>query len=126
MQWFVVAAFPHKRPITRTKMIAVCHIREAVKGMRLKIPLLLCSGCSRAGVACMQRAEGNLEDLYVVTLLPEEFHELLSEYENYVEWVPKSMREEEKELFARVLAKLQEADATHVCIDAPDKEEGKR
>jgi hypothetical protein len=66
-------------------MMAVCHIREAVKGMRLKIPLLLYSGCSRSGVACMQRTGGNLEDLYIVTLLPDEFHELLSEYENYVE-----------------------------------------
>jgi hypothetical protein len=64
-----------------------------------------------------------LEDLYIVTLLPEESHELSSEYENYVEWVHKSMREEEKELSTRMLEKLQEADATHVCIDALDKGE---
>jgi hypothetical protein len=107
-------------------MMAVCHIREAVKGMRLKISLLLYSGCSRSGVACMQRTEGNLEDHYIVTLLPEEFRELLNEYENYVEWVPKSMREEEKELSARVLEKLHEADATDVCIDESYKEERKR
>ena len=67
-----------------------------------------------------------MENLYIVTHLPEEFHELLNEYENYVEWVHKSMTEEEKELSTRVLEKLHEADATHVCIDAPDKEEGKR
>jgi hypothetical protein len=73
----------------------------------------------------MQRTGGNLEDLYIVTLLPEDFHELLNEYENYVEWVHKSMTEEEKELSTWVLEKLQEGDATHVCIDAPDKEEGK-
>ena len=66
-----------------------------------------------------------MEDLYIVTLLPEEFYELLSEYENFVEWAKKSMREEEKELSTRVLEKLHEADATHVCIDAPDKEEEK-
>jgi hypothetical protein len=35
------------------------------------------------------------------------------------------MRGEEKELYARVLERLREADATHVCIDALDKEEGK-
>ncbi len=55
-----------------------------------------------------------------------EFHELLSEYENYVEWAKKSMTEEEKELSTRLLEKLHEAYSTHVCIDAPDKEEGKR
>jgi hypothetical protein len=36
------------------------------------------------------------------------------------------MTEEEKELSTRVLEKLHKADATHVCIDALDKEEGKR
>jgi hypothetical protein len=36
------------------------------------------------------------------------------------------MTEVEKELFTRVLEKLHEADATHVCIDEPDKEEEKR
>ena len=66
------------------------------------------------------------DNSYIVELDPEEFHELLSEYENYVEWAKKSMREEEKELSTRVLERLREADATHVCIDAPDTEEGKR
>ena len=74
----------------------------------------------------MQRTGGNLEDLYIVTLLPEEFYELFSEYENFVEWAKKSMTEVEKELFTRVLEKLYEADATYVCLDALDKEEGKR
>jgi hypothetical protein len=74
----------------------------------------------------MQRTGGNLEDLYVVTLLSEEFHELLNEYENYVEWAKKSMRGEEKELSTRMLEKPQEGDATYVCLDALDKEEGKR
>jgi hypothetical protein len=36
------------------------------------------------------------------------------------------MREEEKELSTRMLEKLQEGDATYVCLEALDKEEGKR
>lgn len=57
------------------------------------------------------------DNLYIVELLPDEFHELLSEYENFVEWCGKSMSHEQKELAERVLKKLHEADATHVCID---------
>jgi len=43
-----------------------------------------------------------LEDLYVVTLLPDEFHELLSEYENFFYWCQKTMTPEQKELAERV------------------------
>ena len=58
---------------------------------------------------------------YIVLLKPDEFHELLSEYENYVEWAKKSMTEVEKGLSTRVLEKLHEADATHICLDSPGK-----
>ena len=57
------------------------------------------------------------DNLYIVELTPDEFHELLSEYENFVEWCRESMPHGQKELAERVLKKLHEADATHVCID---------
>ena len=53
----------------------------------------------------------------VPDLLPDEYHELFSEYENYVEWAQKSMTEEQKELSGRVLKKLHKADEDHVCLD---------
>jgi hypothetical protein len=37
----------------------------------------------------------------------------------------KYIKEEEKELTARMLGKLQEADATNICIGAFDEDEGK-
>jgi hypothetical protein len=61
-----------------------------------------------------------LKDLYFVPLLPDEFHELLSEYETYVEWSMKSMTVTQKEVTERVLKRLHEADATHVCLDEVD------
>jgi len=46
---------------------------------------------------------GNLEDtLYIVKLEPDEFHELLSEYENFFEWYGQSMPQEQKELAQRL------------------------
>ncbi len=51
---------------------------------------------------------------YIVHLAPDEFHELLSEYENHWEWCEKTMTDREWELARRVLEKLHEADATHV------------
>jgi phosphomevalonate kinase len=62
-----------------------------------------------------------LEDnLYIVTLVPDEFHELISEYENYVEWSLKSMTDEQKAMAQRVLKRLHEADTLHVCLDEQD------
>ncbi len=55
-------------------------------------------------------------------LLPDEFHELLSEYENSYAWRQKGMDERQRELAQRVLAKLQQADKDHVCLD--DMQEG--
>ena len=54
---------------------------------------------------------------YSVTLLPDEFHELLSKYENYVKWWHKDMPPQQLELSGRVLDKLHKADATHICLD---------
>ncbi len=50
-------------------------------------------------------------------LLPDEFHELLSDYENSYEWRHKGMDERQKVLAQRVLAKLRQADENHVCLD---------
>ncbi len=50
-------------------------------------------------------------------LLPDEFHELLSDYENSYAWRHKSMDERQQELAQRVLAKLRQADTEHVCLD---------
>lgn len=50
-------------------------------------------------------------------LLPDEYNELLSEYENFVEWSHKEMDARQKELSGRVLAKLRQADIDHVCLD---------
>ena len=58
--------------------------------------------------------------------MPDEFHELLSEYENYVEWCHKGMTPRQLELSSRVLEKLRQADATHVCLDEIEQEEEKR
>ncbi len=55
-------------------------------------------------------------------LLPDEFHELLSDYENSYAWRQKGMDERQRELAQRVLAKLQQADKDHVCLD--DMQEG--
>ncbi len=55
-------------------------------------------------------------------LLPDEFHELLSDYENSYQWRQKGMDEREQELTQRVLAKLRQADENHVCLD--EVEEG--
>jgi hypothetical protein len=60
---------------------------------------------------------------YIVILSPPEYHELLSEYENYVEWAQKSMTAEQSELSARVLKQLHHSDATHVCLDEVDQPE---
>ena len=54
---------------------------------------------------------------YNVILFPDEFNELLGSYENFVEWCKKEMTHEQFELSARVLEKLRQADATHVCVD---------
>ena len=51
-------------------------------------------------------------------LLPDEFHELLSDYENSYEW----RDERQKALAQRVLAKLKQADRVQVCLD--EVEEG--
>jgi len=59
---------------------------------------------------------------YLVSLDPEEFHELLSAYENFVEWCWKDMTDEQQALAKRVLNRLREADATHVCLDEIDEE----
>ena len=59
---------------------------------------------------------------YIVELAPDEFHELLSEYENYVEWSQKHMDTRQKEVSSRVLAKLRQSDTAHVCVD--DIQEG--
>ena len=60
---------------------------------------------------------------YIVKLRPDEFNELLSEYETFVEWSHKDMDTRQRELAERVLAKLRQADAEHVCVD--ELEEGK-
>jgi len=52
---------------------------------------------------------------YIVNLKPDEFHKLLSKYENYAEWAQKSMTAEQQELSTRVLERLRQADATRVC-----------
>ena len=57
----------------------------------------------------------------VPDLLPDEFHELLSEYETFVEWSTKSMTDEQKALVDRVLSKLRQADEDHVCLDEVDQ-----
>ncbi len=54
---------------------------------------------------------------HIPDLLPDEFHELLSDYENSYAWRQKGMDEREKELTQRVLAKLRQADENHVCLD---------
>lgn len=54
---------------------------------------------------------------YIVVLLPDAFHELLSDYENSYAWRHKGMDERQKELAQRVLAKLRQADENHVCLD---------
>ncbi len=54
---------------------------------------------------------------YIVYLKPDEFHELISEYENYVEWCHKDMDTKQRALADRVLAKLRQADTEHVCVD---------
>ena len=54
---------------------------------------------------------------YLVYLMPDEFNELLGSYENFVEWCKKDFTQEQQELASRVLKKLHEADATHVCVD---------
>ena len=54
---------------------------------------------------------------YIVNLKPDEFHELISEYVNYVEWCRKDMDTRQRELAERVLAKLRQAGAEHVCVD---------
>ncbi len=59
---------------------------------------------------------------HIPDLLPDEFHELLSDYENSYEWRQKGMDERQKELAQRVLAKLRQADENHVCLD--EVEEG--
>ena len=60
------------------------------------------------------------DNLYIVTLVPDEFHELISEYENYVEWSLKSMTDAQKAIAERVLKRLYEADTLHVCLDEQD------
>jgi hypothetical protein len=50
-------------------------------------------------------------------LLPDEFHELLSDYENSFAWRHKGMDERQQELAQRVLAKLRQAGKDHVCLD---------
>ncbi len=68
-----------------------------------------------------ERREPLLEDNpYIVELKPDEFHELLSEYENYFEWCHKGMDARQRELAERVLTKLRQADAEHVCLDEMD------
>jgi ribonuclease HII len=65
-----------------------------------------------------RKEKQNVEDNpYLVILLPDEFNELLGSYENFVECCKKEMTQEQFELSARVLEKLQHADATHVCVD---------
>ncbi len=59
---------------------------------------------------------------HIPDLLPDEFHELLSDYENSYAWRHKGMDEREKALAERVLAKLRQADKDHVCLD--EVEEG--
>ena len=54
---------------------------------------------------------------YIVYLTPDEFDELHGSYENFVEWCHKDMDTRQRELAERVLAKLQQADAEHVCVD---------
>lgn len=57
------------------------------------------------------------DNLYSVQLAPDEFHELISEYENYVEWCHKDMTPPQQALAERVLEKLRQADNDHVCLD---------
>ena len=57
----------------------------------------------------------------VPDLLPDEYHELFSEYETFVEWSTKSMTDEQKALANRVLSKLRQADEDHVCLDEVDQ-----
>ena len=64
-----------------------------------------------------QRGHVMEDNPYTVKLAPDEFHELLSEYENCWEWCEKSMTDKQRELAGRVLDKLRAADATHVCVD---------
>jgi hypothetical protein len=53
-----------------------------------------------------QEGETNVEDNpYIVYLTLDEFHELISEYENYVEWCHKEMDTWQRALAERVLAK---------------------
>ena len=58
----------------------------------------------------------------VPDLLPDEFHELISEYENFYEWCHFLVTPKQKELAERVLEKLRQADENHVCLD--ELEEG--
>ena len=50
-------------------------------------------------------------------LLPDEYHELLSEYETFYDWCHKDMTLKQRELSGRVLEKLRQADNDHVCLD---------
>ncbi len=61
--------------------------------------------------------EANDNPYHIPNLLPDEFHELLSDYENSYEWRQKGMDEREKALAQRVLTKLRQADKEHVCLD---------
>ncbi len=62
------------------------------------------------------------DNLYIVRLRPDEFHELLTDYENSVEWRGKSMTDEQRALSSRVLEKLHQADFAHVCVDEEEGE----
>jgi hypothetical protein len=53
-------------------------------------------------------------------LLPDEYHELFSEYENFFEWCHKDMTPKQLEVSGRVLEKLRQADKDHVCLDEVD------
>jgi hypothetical protein len=58
---------------------------------------------------------------YLVSLAPDELHELLSEYETYVEWSHKVMETGQRAVAERVIHKLRQADATHLCLDETDQ-----
>ncbi len=57
------------------------------------------------------------DNSYTVVLTPDELDELLGSYENFVEWCRKEMTEEQRNLADRVLTKLREVDAAHICVD---------
>src|SRR2546430_2548688 len=86
-----------------------------------KLDLVYCTFISCSCVFPQKGEQPQLEDNpYIVIYAPDEFHEALSEYENYVEWAKKAMTEEQKEVAERVLQRLHEADAIHVCLDEMD------